>query len=165
MEQYNLTQFYEKARQSRSTFRKFLTRLKKNPPRGLDQLAATTDRELWQETDCLSCGNCCKTMSPTYTITDIRRISKKIGINEKDFISKWLRKDRDGDWINKSLPCQFLDPVNNHCSIYEVRPKDCSGFPHHNKRKMVDYMHVFKQNIELCPATFRLVEKMMEKLG
>jgi hypothetical protein len=27
---------------------------------------------------------------------------------------------------------------------------------------MVDYMHVFKQNIEYCPATFRLVERMME---
>jgi hypothetical protein len=30
---------------------------------------------------------------------------------------------------------------------------------------MVDYMHVFKQNIEYCPATFRLVERMIEKVN
>jgi hypothetical protein len=26
-----------------------------------------------------------------------------------------------------------------------------------------DYMHMYKQNIEYCPATYRLVETMMEK--
>jgi len=29
---------------------------------------------------------------------------------------------------------------------------------------MVDYMHVHKQNIEYCPATYKLVEKMQEAL-
>jgi uncharacterized protein len=26
-------------------------------------------------------------------------------------------------------------------------------------------MHMYKQNIEYCPATYRLVEKMMERLS
>jgi Fe-S-cluster containining protein len=46
------------------------------------------------------------------------------------------------------------------CSIYEVRPADCSGFPHLAKRKMTEYMHVHKQNVDLCPATYKMVEKM-----
>jgi len=98
-------------------------------------------------------------MSPTYKPADIRRISQFLGIKQKDFIKKWLRKDA-GDWINKSLPCQFLDLKTNKCSVYEVRPKDCAGFPHHNKRPMVEYMDTFKQNIELCPATFKMVQQM-----
>jgi Fe-S-cluster containining protein len=77
-----------------------------------------------------------------------------------------LRKEKNtGDWLNQTTPCQFLNLKNNKCDIYEVRPVDCAGFPHLSKKKMVDYVHVHKQNIELCPATFRLVERMMEKVN
>jgi hypothetical protein len=30
---------------------------------------------------------------------------------------------------------------------------------------MKDYVHVHKQNVEYCPATYRIVEKMMETIG
>jgi hypothetical protein len=62
--------------------------------------------------------------------------------------------------MNVKQPCQFLDLKTNMCSIYEVRPADCAGFPHLSKKKAVDYMHVHKQNIEYCPATFKMVEKL-----
>ena len=82
------------------------------------------------------------------------------------FSQKWLRKERGtGDWINKSTPCQFLNLKDNKCSIYEVRPADCAGFPHLPKKRMVDYMHVHKQNLEFCPATFKMVEKMQELIS
>jgi hypothetical protein len=67
--------------------------------------------------------------------------------------------------MNVSRPCQFLDLKTNMCSIYEVRPADCAGFPHFTKKKMINYMHVHKQNIEYCPATFKMVQKMMENLN
>jgi Fe-S-cluster containining protein len=85
-------------------------------------------------------------------------------MTEAAFKRKWLERDSNGDWLNRQLPCQFFDQDTNKCKIYEVRPKDCAGFPHHTKKKMVDYMHVYKQNIEYCPATFRVVEKMMSEL-
>jgi Predicted Fe-S-cluster oxidoreductase len=151
-------------RANRSSFRRFLTRLEKTPPRGLDLLAVQTDVLVWSETDCLSCANCCKTMTPTFTDKDIKRISAHLHMSEAAFRKKWLKKDRQGDWINTQQPCQFLNLKDNKCSIYEVRPKDCAGFPHHTRRRMVDYMHVFKQNIEYCPATYRLVQRMMEKV-
>lgn len=152
-------------RTNRSTFRRFLSRIEKNPPRGLDKLAVQANVVVWKETDCLQCANCCKTMSPTYTPGDIKRISAHLEMTPEAFRKKWLYKDRQGDWLNKSQPCQFLNLADNKCSIYEVRPKDCAGFPHHTKRRMVDYMHVFKQNIEYCPATFRLVEELMKKIN
>lgn len=149
---------------NRSSFRRFLTKLEKTPPRRLDQLAVETDVEVWKETDCLACANCCKTMSPTFTTADMKRIASHLEMGVEDFKKKWLYKDRNGDWINKSQPCQFLNLKDNKCSIYEVRPADCSGFPHHTKRRMIDYIHVFKQNVEYCPATYKLVEKIIEKV-
>jgi Fe-S-cluster containining protein len=158
----SLSKMKKKMLLNRSLFRRFLTKLEKEPPRGLDNLAVKTDKLVWAETDCLACANCCKTMTPTFTNTDIKRISAHLDMTEDAFKKKWLKKDRAGDWINTRQPCQFLNLKDNKCSIYEVRPKDCSGFPHHTRRHMVDYMHVFKQNIEYCPATFRLVERMIE---
>ena len=82
------------------------------------------------------------------------------------FQQKWLRQEKGGDrdWLNKSVPCQFLDLKDNKCSIYDVRPADCAGFPHFPK-KFKDYAHVHKQNVELCPATYRMVEKMIERMN
>jgi Fe-S-cluster containining protein len=165
MEKVNLRLFRRKIRLNKSAFKRFLTKTEKKPPRALDILATQLDGEIWKEVDCLSCANCCKTMSPTYTKQDMVRISFHLDMTMDEFKKKWLYKDRDGDWLNKSQPCQFLNLEDNKCRIYEIRPKDCSGFPHHTKRKMIDYMHVYKQNIEYCPATYRLVEKMKERLS
>jgi Fe-S-cluster containining protein len=159
-----LRSFKGRMRTNRSAFRRFLSRIEKTPPRGLDTMVVQANATVWQETDCLRCANCCKTMSPTYTMVDIKRISAHLGMTPEAFRNKWLYKDRQGDWMNKTQPCQFLNLEDNKCSIYEVRPRDCAGFPHHTKRRMVDYMHVFKQNIEYCPATYRLVEEIMKKV-
>jgi len=163
MQQISLRSFRFKARTNKRRFRRFLTILEKNAPRKLNIATAAADKAVWQEIDCLSCANCCKTMSPTYTPADIKRISAHLNMTPQQFRDKWLYFEKsEGDWMNKSQPCQFLDLSTNKCSIYEVRPGDCAGFPHHTKRRMVDYMHVYKQNVEYCPATYKMVEKMME---
>ncbi len=161
----NIRSFKQKARYHKKAFRRFLGKLERNPPRGLDSIAAKVNDEVWLETDCLSCANCCKTMTPTFTNKDVKRIAAHFEIKPKEFTAKWLEYDKkDDDWINKRRPCQFLDLSNNMCSIYEVRPDDCAGFPHLRKRKMTEYMHVHKQNVEHCPATYKMVEKLMERL-
>jgi Fe-S-cluster containining protein len=157
----NLHSFRQKKRYHKKSFRRFLGRLKKNPPGGLDALAEKIDKEVWKEVDCVTCANCCKTMTPTFTLKDIKRISAHLQMTVMEFKNKWLRYEKqDKEWVNNNLPCQFLDLNTNMCSIYEVRPDDCAGFPHLKKRKMVDYMHVHQQNVEYCPATYRMVEKM-----
>jgi len=162
MQAVNFRSFRQKLRHNKKSLKSFLTRIGKNPPRGLDTIAETLEKEVWGEVDCLSCANCCKTMSPTYTKTDIKRISKHFSQTPEEFTKQWLRKDRQGDLLNKTEPCQFLNLEDNKCSIYAIRPLDCSGFPHLRKKKMVEYMHVHKQNIEYCPATYKLVEKMQK---
>ena len=157
--------FNKKVEQHRSRLRRFLSKIDSNPPKQLDQYTAIIDKQVWSEVDCLACSNCCRTMSPTYTGKDITRISAFLNMSPKQFRDKWLYKDNDGDWQNNTKPCQFLDRKTNMCSIYEVRPADCAGFPHLAKKKMTDYMHVHKQNVAYCPATFSMVEKLMEMVG
>lgn len=165
MQPINLRSFKQKVRHNKRAFKKFLGKLEKNPPAGLHKKIEIIDAEVWKETDCLSCANCCKTMTPTFTATDIKRIATHLSMSVADFKEKWLYFDKkDGDWMNTKQPCQFLDLKTNMCAIYEVRPSDCAGFPHLTKKKMVDYIHVHQQNIEYCPATYNMVERMMAEL-
>ena len=159
----DLRSFRQKARLNKSRFRRFLTRLEKDPPPGIKAVTGQLEKEVWGETDCLSCANCCKTMSPTFNKQDIKRIAAHFDQTPAEFQEKYLRRERGGDrdWLTRSEPCPFLNLQDNKCSIYEIRPADCAGFPHLPK-KMRGYVHVHKQNVEMCPATYRLVEKMME---
>jgi uncharacterized protein len=162
----NLRSFRQLVLHNKRRMKRFLSRLEKKAPKGLQALTVEADKAVWQRTDCLDCANCCKTMSPTYTKEDVRRISRHLEMSEAAFRKKWLYKDKTGDWMNVKQPCQFLDLKTNMCNIYAVRPRDCAGFPHHVKKKMnADYMHMYKQNIEYCPATYRLVEAVMEKVN
>lgn len=150
---------------NRRKYRYFLTRLETTKPKGISSIVKAADEEVWKETDCLKCANCCKTMTPTFTNTDIKRIAAHLKTTPEAFREKWLYKERStGDWMNKKQPCQFLDHKTNKCSIYSVRPADCAGFPHHTKKQFTEWVHVYKQNVEYCPATYRLVEKLYEKL-
>lgn len=158
----NIKTFRNLVSRNKKRLRSFLTRVEKQAPRNLHVVTLEANELSWAKTDCVDCANCCKTMSPTYTQRDIRRISKFKGMTVRAFKEKWLFKDKVGDWLNKSQPCQFLDLRTNLCGIYEVRPGDCAGFPHHGKKKIIDYGHVYKQNVEFCPATYRLVEFMEE---
>jgi Fe-S-cluster containining protein len=166
MQPINLRSFRKKVKRYKRSFRLFLTRIEKKPPRGLHKLMDTVEAEVWPETDCLSCGNCCKTMTPTFSVSDIKRISAHFEMTALEFKDKWLiYEKKDKDWQNKKQPCQFLNLKDNKCSIYAIRPADCAGFPHLTKKKAVDFIHIHKQNIEYCPATFKMVEKMKEALS
>jgi len=165
MHPINLRSFKQKARHQKTSMRRFLTKLEKKAPTGLDKKIAVLEKEVWQETDCLTCANCCKTMTPTFTDRDMKRISAHLNMTVPELQAKWLRREKGGDrdWLNKTEPCQFLNLKDNKCSIYEVRPADCAGFPHLSK-KFKDFVHIHKQNVEYCPATYKLVEKMMERI-
>lgn len=166
MEKVSLRSFRQKVTVNKKAFRRFLGKVEKNPPRGLHRMMEEIDRKVWAQVDCLSCANCCKTMTPTFTNSDIKRISAYLEMTPDDFKNKWLHYDKkDKDWVNNKQPCQFLNLKDNKCSIYVVRPGSCAGFPHLTKKKATDYIHVHQQNVEYCPATYKMVEHMMEAIG
>jgi len=161
MQPVNFRSFKRKLYLHRKSLRSFINKTAKNPPPGLDQLTSKIEPEVWKEIDCLSCANCCKTMTPTYNTQDIKRIAAHLGMSRDAFKKTYLKK-QGGDYINKKSngPCPFLNLENNKCTIYTVRPADCAGFPHLSKRRWKDYAHVHRQNIDHCPATYKMIEKM-----
>jgi Fe-S-cluster containining protein len=146
-------------------FRKFIDELEEAKHDGIKKQAKEADKEVWKEVDCLTCANCCKKMTPTLTKQDKKRIAHHLGLEVKAFKEKYLVYDEeDKDWRMQKQPCVFLDLQSNKCTIYPVRPDDCAGFPHLTKTPLKSYLYIHKQNIEYCPATYRFVEKMMERI-
>ncbi|USL96102.1 YkgJ family cysteine cluster protein [Riemerella anatipestifer] len=153
----------QNAQQKHKEHKKFLDKLKKKPPKNLDYLTKEIHDEVFDEIDCLSCANCCKTTGPLFTTQDIERISKFLKLKPTQFEEKYLRIDEDNDWVLQQLPCPFLFS-DNTCMIYEVRPKACREFPHTDRKKIYQINHLTIKNIEICPAAFKWVEKMREKI-
>ncbi|MCB0387964.1 MAG: YkgJ family cysteine cluster protein, partial [Winogradskyella sp.] len=63
----------------------------------------------------------------------------------------YLRVDEDNDYVLQSVPCPFLG-ADNYCSIYDVRPKACSGFPHTDRKKFHQISNLTLKNVAICPA-------------
>ena len=151
------------ALQKQKEHKKFLDGLKKKPPKNLDYVVIDIHEEVFEEIDCLSCANCCKTTGPLYVEKDIERISKHLRMKPADFEAKFLRVDEDNDKVLQNLPCFFLND-DNTCSIYDVRPKACREYPHTDRKKIYQINNLTLKNAVICPATYAFLEKLKAKL-
>lgn len=159
----DLKKFRIVAMRKRHTLSTFLGHLDNIVPPDIDDIAERADKAMWEQTDCTTCANCCKKMTPTFSPQDVKRIAAHLEMSPKEFRDKWLYKDEEsGDWMNRTQPCQFL--ANNMCTIYEVRPVDCAEFPHHTKKPFDMYNDMYKVNMMHCPATLTLVDKMRKEV-
>ncbi len=155
----NLKSFNDTSKSKAAENKKFLQGLKKKNARKIDDAFHQLHDEVFEEIDCLSCANCCKTTSPIFYQTDIERVAKALRLKPGDFIEKYLRIDEDKDYVLKSSPCPFLDS-ENYCSVYEDRPKACREYPHTNRKKMVQIMDLTYKNTLVCPAVSEMVERL-----
>ena len=147
------------ARETKSFFK----RLKKRPPKHLDTLVSEIHDEVFAQTNCLSCANCCKTTGPLFEKKDIERIAKFLRLKPAEFEAQYLRIDEDNDWVLQQVPCAFL-LADNSCMIYEVRPKACREFPHTDRPKIYQIAQHTQKNVAICPAAYEIVEKMKQCL-
>ena len=83
----------------------------------------------------------------------------KLKKNTSTFQTKYLKRDEEFDLVLKTSPCTFL-AKDNSCTIYEIRPRACSEYPHTNRKKMAKILPLTLKNIEVCPAVSRIVDKM-----
>lgn len=155
----DLIQFKKNAETNKVENKKFLTKLSKTDPRKVDDAFHQQHEEVFEETDCLSCANCCKTTSPIFYQNDIERAAKSLRIKPGDFITHYLRIDEDKDYVLKTSPCSFLSD-DNYCRIYSDRPKACKEYPHTNRKKMVQIMDLTFKNTLVCPAVYKMVERL-----
>lgn len=152
-----------KAKKAKKSNKKLLKKLQTKKGKGVEKKLPDLHDEAFSHIDCLQCANCCKTISPRYNATDIKRISKHLGMKEAAFTEKYLRIDEDGDYINKSQPCPFLGE-DNYCSIYEVRPRDCRKYPHTDSKDFIKHPNITFKNTTICPAVYYVMERLKEEV-
>ena len=143
--------------------KKFFAKLKKKPPKNLDYTMKELHEEAFEQINCLTCANCCKTTGPLFTDKDIERIAKYFKQKPQQFIQQYLRIDEDDDYVLQEVPCIFLG-VDNFCSIYDVRPKACREFPHTDRKKFQQISNLTLKNVAICPAAFNIVEAMKKRI-
>ncbi len=119
--------------------------------------------QAFEKINCLDCAACCKNYSPRFKTTDIKRISKVLGLKESQFIERYLRLDQEGDYVSKSSPCPFLG-TDNACSVYENRPSDCARFPYTDEDVLFKRIPLTLKNSSFCPAVFFVLENLYLKL-
>ena len=120
--------------------------------------------EAFQNINCLECAACCKNYSPRFKATDVKRVSKRLGMKEGVFIETYLNLDEDNDYVVKTKPCPFLGD-DNYCSIYEDRPSDCARFPYTDEDVILKRQQLTLKNSTFCPAVYFVLEKLIEKKG
>ncbi len=153
----------KKAKDKQVENKRFFTKLKKKPPKNLDYVMQQLHQNEFKKTDCLECANCCKTTGPLFTNADVERISKHFRLKPQKFIDQYLRIDEDNDYVLQQVPCIFLED-DNHCSIYDVRPKACREFPHTDRKKFYQISNLTMKNVAICPAAFNIVEEMKKNV-
>jgi Fe-S-cluster containining protein len=149
----------EKAIAQKKLNKKLTQKLKKLPGKKLDQAFLENHEEVFEEIDCLSCANCCKTTSPIFRDIDIERLSKRLKLTSSEFIENYLKMDHESDYVLKSSPCTFLQD-DNKCSVYEDRPLACKEYPHTNRKKMHQILNLTLKNTEVCPAVAQIFENL-----
>ena len=160
----DLSKFRKESNSRSKENRTFLSSLRRANHRDLDEAFHALHEEVFEEVDCLTCANCCKTTSPIFYPTDIDRISRALRLKPGDFIERYLRIDEDNDYVLKSSPCPFLDD-GNYCHIYDDRPKACREYPHTDRKKMVQITELTYRNTLVCPAVLEMVDRLKRLPG
>jgi uncharacterized protein len=142
-----------------AVYKSFIKKLKAKPPRNLDDSFHELHEQVFEQTDCLACGNCCKTTSPMFLDSDIERLARYLKMRPSVFAEKYLMLDADGFQVLKSSPCAFLG-ADNYCAVYEARPKACREYPHTNRRRMSQLLSLTYENTKVCPAVAQIVDKL-----
>ena len=142
------------------SFKKVFQKIIAKKPKDLDKQFGEAHEEVFEQMDCLTCGNCCKTTSPMWNETDIQRVAHLFKMKVSAFLDAYLVQDSDGDWVYPAAPCPFLTAEDNTCQIYDHRPKACKEYPHTNRKNMMGILQLTANNVLICPAVGQIMEKL-----
>jgi uncharacterized protein len=127
--------------------------------------------EIEAEIDCKQCANCCRVTEVGITDRDVEKLSKFIGVSEREFALQFTSLDKAGAKILKRVVkdnaggCVFLE--GNLCSVYEARPQNCANFPHvvRGTGSIASRMWEFLDRAGYCPIIYNWMEKVKEDMG
>ena len=146
------------AAKSEPEWKRFLNKNKKKLE-GMDTQIHALHDKITNQTDCLKCANCCRSLGPRITDKDVERMAKILRMKSADVINKYLRIDEDNDLVFQSMPCPFLCD-DNYCSIYENRPKACREYPHTDRKRFYQIFNLSIKNASTCPIVYEVLESL-----
>jgi len=94
---------------------------------------------------------------------EAQRIAAYLGLTLEEVRARYLTSDAEtGKYITQRLPCPFLG--GHLCSIYEIRPVVCAGYPHLQRNFRSRLWQVI-DNAETCPIVYNVLERLKKSLG
>ena len=147
----------------RKDFKEAVKRLRKRRAGEIESLLEELHRQVFQEIDCLDCGNCCRSLGPRIIERDIARLGKTLRLSTGAVCDTYLKRDEDNDWVFKSVPCPFLGE-DNLCFVYDSRPKACADYPHTEGRQVRSHLGELVKNASVCPAVFSVLQRLAEEV-
>jgi Fe-S-cluster containining protein len=117
--------------------------------------------EVRGQVDCLACGNCCRTFSPTLNDKDIDRLALGLKMTREELIRKHLCGTKDGESLAlNTTPCPFL--AGNECKVYDHRPDVCRSYPGLDRPGFVSNLSLSYSNRSVCPIYFNVYELLKQ---
>lgn len=130
----------------------------------LDSVFSIQHDLVFQNTDCLSCANCCRNYSPIIEPEEIPKLLSVLKIDTSYLFDKLIEMDEDGDFVFQSQPCPLLNLETNKCQIYDQRPRACAEYPHTNMKKIKNHLSLLEKNIDICPAANSILENVLKEI-
>lgn len=156
---YNPEILKAKSSGRKKEFKAIAQKIWKLKGREADKIIRQYHNDEFTTINCLECANCCKTLGPRLTHSDIERMSGYIKLPVKDFCDNYISVDNDGDYIFNISPCPFLQS-DNYCSIYDARPRACRTYPHTDRNNIRGIIMICLKNTETCPVVYNIFEKL-----
>jgi uncharacterized protein len=158
-----LARIFEAKEPENLAFREFVKVDVELSDRRLNAIVQETTAAVWEHIDCRTCANCCKTRYTLFSRTEIVRIADYLGTTVEDLRTRYLTYDgEEGRYTTQELPCPFLK--DNLCTIYEVRPAICVGYPHLHRNFRTRLLKTL-DNAETCPIVYNVLERLKRRLG
>lgn len=149
----------EQTAQEKKSYKRKFQKLRKLKKGVADRLIHDLHEEAFEEIDCLKCANCCSSTGPLLNQKDIERIAKFKRMKPGEFVEQFLHIDEDQDYVFNEIPCVFLGD-DNHCSIYDVRPKACREYPHTDRSNQQGIVSLTQKNALICPAVAYIIQNL-----
>jgi len=148
-----------KAKSAEISNKRLFQKLRQKMPKNLDETVKELHHKAFEQISCTTCANCCKTTSPRFLDKDIERLARYFKSSPGQFITRYLKIDKDGDYVLQHAPCPFLAD-DNLCMVYNQRPNACREYPHTDQRKFHVNFDITLKNTFVCPAVFEIIEQL-----
>ena len=117
--------------------------------------------KLFKGYDCSKCSNCCKAYAVIFNESDIKTVSKYLGLTKDNFIAEYLEEAdfEENEYKVSVQPCTFL-AEDGKCKINDCKPYSCKGFPFTDQPERMLSMLSIISFAEECPVVFEILERL-----